>query len=674
MNAPLTLRFHIQRIFRCGVLVAALALAGQHCRATTISDNTTGIFNGLLGAGANQWLAGRICVGAQPYTLDSVAFLLTSGDNNRPHVSTVRLQIYSDNPGSSRPAVSTGPMLNLTGLTNPITLPIGFADTLVTWTPAASFTLAANTCYWFVLSVDNGDVVYATVSQTQPTGDAGAFGWGPSFDAGVTWGAPDLFDNLKMLIQGTAIPTPLLVANLATAIPGGTGNFTSLPRGPSLSGSTVVFFGAGSGGQQGIYVQNPFIHSEAIRIADLTTLLTDGQGPIETLLGELQAAQAPIPGGSGDNAVFYAAGSGGQRGIYAYTNNTLWRVADTNTVIPGGSGSFTGFTRPGLAPSPTISGNNVAFYGESSGGQQGVYASINGSLTRIADTTTAIPGGTGSFTAIPVDPNLSGDGVAFMGNGSGGQQGIYRGALSGSLTKVADKNTAIPGGTGNFTSFIPGDPVIPGDPILPAIDGASVAFFGAGSGGQQGVYVMQHGPPIRVADTQTAIPGGIGSFTSFGAVSVSETDVAFLGVGTGGQTGIYGLTGSQLIKVIAVGDMISGKTVTGLNFTRGGLFGDPIAFQATFDDGSQALYTMAVVAPPFALRITGVSRLGNDLRLSFNSLAGTNYVIQSRTNLLSDSWAALPGTTNSGTGSVVPVTLTNAFTEPQRFYRVQQVP
>ena len=79
-----------------------------------------------------------------------------------------------------------------------------------------------------------------------------------------------------------------------------------------------------------------------------------------------------------------------------------------------------------------------------------------------------------------------------------------------------------------------------------------------------------------------------------------------------------------MVKAIAVGDTIGGRTVTGLNFTRSGLFGDPVAFQATFDDGSQGLYTSAVVAPPFALRLTAVARLGNDLRLSFNSLAGTN--------------------------------------------------
>jgi hypothetical protein len=65
----------------------------------------------------------------------------------------------------------------------------------------------------------------------------------------------------------------------------------------------------------------------------------------------------------------------------------------------------------------------------------------------------------------------------------------------------------------------------------PPIDGTSVAFFGAGSGGQHGIYVLSRGPPIKIADAATAIPGGTGNFTSFGDVSLSDTDVALLGVG-----------------------------------------------------------------------------------------------------------------------------------------------
>ena len=49
------------------------------------------------------------------------------------------------------------------------------------------------------------------------------------------------------------------------------------------------------------------------------------------------------------------------------------RIADTATAIPGGTGNFTALVHSGnpVAPSPVISGNNVAFFGAGAGGQQG---------------------------------------------------------------------------------------------------------------------------------------------------------------------------------------------------------------------------------------------------------------------------------------------------------------
>src|SRR6185369_8265464 len=97
------------------------------------------------------------------------------------------------------------------------------------------------------------------------------------------------------------------------------------------------------------------------------------------------------------------------------------------------------------------------------------------------------------------------------------QKGIYRIVNQGTPVKVADLNTAIPGGTGNFTSFLPQEPILPQEPTRPNISGSSVAFFGAGSGGQQGIYVSIPQDPIipvdptRIADTSTAIPGGTGN-------------------------------------------------------------------------------------------------------------------------------------------------------------------
>src|SRR5262245_51128743 len=129
--------------------------------------------------------------------------------------------------------------------------------------------------------------------------------------------------------------------------------------------------------------------------------------------------------------------------------SVLSRVADLNTAIPNGTGNFTNF---GCC---VLSGGNVAFLGDAGFGsseQEGIYLFNGSALTRVADLNTATPPGRGTFTVFDLLIALSVDIVAFLGFGSSGQQGIY--LFNGSaLSRVADQNTAIPNGTGNFTDF-----------------------------------------------------------------------------------------------------------------------------------------------------------------------------------------------------------------------------
>ena len=170
---------------------------------------------------------------------------------------------------------------------------------------------------------------------------------------------------------------------------------------------------------------------------------------------------------------------------------------------------------------------------------------------------------------------------------------------------------------------------IPPNPVAPALDGANVAFFGAGSGGQRGLYLAlqtgvlasqdglfaDEGEPLlgddllKIADTATAIPGGTGNFLDFGDVSIDGTDVAFLGFGANGQQGIYDLTGGSLFKVVDLTAILDGRAITGLEFTRNGLSGDSLSFQATFADGSQGVYTAGVVPEPGSLGLLGMAGL-----------------------------------------------------------------
>ena len=221
-----------------------------------IFDNTGGSENGYEGATTNTWLANKFCLGPQPYQLDSVTLLLVSGDNNgEPRIRSVRLQIYSNDPLTGKPSASTGIIMNLSGATNPIALPISYTPAPIAWVPATPFTLFADTCYWAVLSLDSGASVGQVDSFSLPTGTAAAFGRTSSTDGGATWRSlDDNGSNRKMLIQGTALPLPPKVVITAVARIGNglSLSFTSAPgqdfviqtRADLVSGAWQILSGA----------------------------------------------------------------------------------------------------------------------------------------------------------------------------------------------------------------------------------------------------------------------------------------------------------------------------------------------------------------------------------------------------------------------------------------------
>ena len=650
-------------------------------------DNTSGSPIGVQFASVNSWLAGKFCLGSRSHTLDSVTLLLSSGDaSGQPHDSSVRLQIYSHDPVTGRPSASTGLMMNLSGVTNPITLAAGNVATPVKWIPAAPFTLAANECYWAVLSVESGADAWQAATYAMPTGEAATLGRSYSQNAGVSW-TPSDASTYRMLIRGTAAATPPGTAELAadgsTAIPGGTGNFRELSFAPGLSGDSLVFYGAGSAGQQGIYLATRSIPTEPRRIADLNTPIPDGTGNFLSF-----GTEAGIIIVSG-NVLFTGRGSDGQQGIYLADQSippNPVRIADTTTAIPGGSGHFTEF-----GEALGFNGSDAAFVGHGSGGQQGIYLadrSIPPNPIRIADTTTAIPGGSGAFTEFPSSASVSGNTAVYAGNGADGQQGVYASILAplqaGPPVRIADMATAIPGGSGNFSSFGMEAGII-------IVSGNTAVFGGSGTGDQQGIYGARllagaagaqqetkdahdivAGPPFRIADSATPIPGGSGNFTGFGAVSMNGSSLAFLGMGTGGQIGIYDLVGDELRKVISTGQVLRGKTITSLDFSRNGLFDGRVAFQAAFNDGTQGVYSIDL--PPATLRISPARLAGSELQFNFPASSGKSYLIESRADLLAGEWTEVPGAVQTDVGGSIEVSLPIQPSEPQQFYRVRQLP
>ncbi|MDA2921158.1 hypothetical protein MYX76_16985 [Desulfobacterota bacterium AH_259_B03_O07] len=291
------------------------------------------------------------------------------------------------------------------------------------------------------------------------------------------------------------------------------------------------------------------------KVADTNTPIPGGTG---TFLFFLH-----VPSLDGGNVAFRGFGTSDQQGIYTDIGG-LSVVADKSTMIPGGTGTFTGFSEPSL------DGGNVAFKGFGTSDQQGFYTDIGG-LGVVANQSTMIPGGTGTFTGFGLLPSLDGHNVAFVGFGTSNQIGIYTDI--GGLGVVANQSTMIPGGTGTFMDF-----------FLPSLDGGNVAFQGSGG---NSIYKDIGGLSV-VADSSTMIPGGTGTFLGFGTVSLDGGNVAFDGSGSF-QQGIYTDIGG-LGVVADKSTMVPGGTGPFTGFAGSSLDGGNVAFVGSGASPSQGVY------------------------------------------------------------------------------------
>lgn len=225
------------------------------------------------------------------------------------------------------------------------------------------------------------------------------------------------------------------------------------------------------------------------------------------------------------------------------------KVADTATSIPGGSSAFTDLR-------PAVSGLDLGiFYGKGSSGQVGYYKFDGTTLTKLVDTGTAAPGGTGNFTnysffAYGVDTTN----FSFHGTDAGGMSGLY--LLSGATpTLIANTNTAAPVSGVKFANF-----------GQPAVHNGKVAFFGFGSGSiYRGAFLYSAGTLTRLFDTNTvSFPGGIGTL-SFSSQLAHENDtIAFWAVdsGLGSRQGIFSFSNSVLSLLAVTNQTIPGFTNT----------------------------------------------------------------------------------------------------------------
>lgn len=303
-----------------------------------------------------------------------------------------------------------------------------------------------------------------------------------------------------------------------------------------------------------------------------------------------------------DRTVAFTAEGTDDAGIYTVTGSSVSLVADTSTQIPGGSGTFTFFNS-----SPSIDGGQVAFLAKGPNGHSGIYARRAGCLERLADLGSTVPGTRETFTDLST-PGISSGRVVFRGEGPS-RRGVYV-EQSGQITRIADTATQIPARGGQqFTSF----------GSTPDISGPNVAFTGGNSAAGYSALIAAVGDELRViADTDTPVPDGTGQFLGFGGVSIDGENVAFAGTDSSGRniTGIYAFYDEQLVRVIELDDTLEGQGIQRLNFSRREAFsGNIVAFRGTLADGTRRMYLATVPEPALlawtSLLLAIISRRGS---------------------------------------------------------------
>jgi hypothetical protein len=358
----------------------------------------------------------------------------------------------------------------------------------------------------------------------------------------------------------------------------------SVQAAPSILGTPVVQAVAGDANRDGItnfldfqvlernfnrpggVLQGDFDASGFVDLKDFTILSSNlGKRQVPTFFGKIADNGTSVPGGvgafslmnppvidKGGNVAFLGA-SPTNIGIYRWSNGSLVRVADTSTPIPSGTGAFSNFGQP------SISGGVLAFQGVGAS-QEGIYTFSSGVLSKAVNRSTPRPDG-GGFSDFG-DPTLTNNTLAFIAS-SGLERGAY--AVAGAaISSIVNTSTTIPGGWGTFSSF---DNAIS--------DGTNYWFVGKGMG-QVGIY-KKNGVSTVILDQNTQIPGTVGKFTAMGNLSLDGQNLSFNGV-MGEVHGVYGVIDGAPRRFVDTNTPIPGGNGRFTQFGVSAIGGAGVAF------------------------------------------------------------------------------------------------
>lgn len=204
-------------------------------------------------------------------------------------------------------------------------------------------------------------------------------------------------------------------------------------------------------------------------------------------------------------------------GIYRIAGGSVSKIVNTRTFVPGEKEWF-----DRISSDIMCHGEQVAFTGAIKGGSEGdgLYLSQKGKLSVIADKTTILPESkikASSFVLESGINNFNAKHLLFTAN-SYGVFGLYSREKDGTLIRIADSTMTAPGTSTKFRSF--------NDVSL---SGNRIVFSDYGNKSSHGTYLYTHGKITVLGNENTPVPGKDIPFSQLSRIAVSEKRLIAVG-------------------------------------------------------------------------------------------------------------------------------------------------
>ncbi|MBN1684868.1 MAG: hypothetical protein JW855_05510 [Gammaproteobacteria bacterium] len=266
--------------------------------------------------------------------------------------------------------------------------------------------------------------------------------------------------------------------------------------------------------------------------------------------------------------------------LYEYDQGTLTKIADLNTRVPSdGLVTFTQFLKPKISAD-----NAIFFIGQGNDNLYGIYERTpEGQLKALLPPNSPIPGQKDYFVQIShFAINHTNHDFAFVGRGKNNLNGLYM-SHNGKIYSLVDKTVLIPGGVGYFNDI--------GKIAFNSKTG-QIAFIGKGVLGQTGLYFYDGKVIKKLVDQRTLLPQGAATFGEIYNVMMNNGNIVFCGSDYH-EDGIYLYTDKGLFKIISTLDAINDARINKV-FLGQGFNGNQVGVIVTFDRGASAIYIIGL--------------------------------------------------------------------------------